>query len=523
MAENSLRTSPSPDGDLAAAAHQLEDRWATVVWIDPARLSSLGRDERERLDADLSALAAARVSYLFPRGEDGRVRLGTTVLLETYGAEVDRGRRPWLHVSSPTSRRTRTLTIGLEPLIGPNHEHRWDAERWAWDGRRTPRSLARAWGHPTGAAAARMRRCLDDLDRGHLDEALGRYGITYSAQVAAVLAGVPLSTGHAHLADRWRSALAHGLQRSAPWKWANAATRKPQRLFTFPGQRQARKASLMLVEEDGVPRLTVEHTGTNRRLASSAWSRWPVEDIARLKLATVRLPTETARPEIAAPPRADEEAIATRLRDMVLTRPRSAYDTALRHGRRLSADRAAAALRDPLADDDPAVRRLALDVAAALRLTDLAGTATAALDDEDPGVRRAATGLLRRIRHEPALPVIAARMVADSGERFTGASAIRGWGDEPGVPAVRSLLRSADPNVRAAACLTLVQYGGKALVDDLVDLAAGDVPLVAGAALHALATLEAGALERASERVRGRPAHREVLEYRQRFSSYTRI
>jgi HEAT repeat protein len=279
----------------------------------------------------------------------------------------------------------------------------------------------------------------------------------------------------------------------------------------------------MVAQQDGAPRLTIDYTGTNARLAYTAWKRWPLEDIARHELAPVKLPKESKKPRRKAPERIDVEDVAHKLREKLTTFASSTFDVAVRLARRLPPRRATDVLREILASEDNHERRRVLDVAATVRLEEFASDAMAALEDDEGQVRMAAAGFLRRVRHAPALSVIAARMVASRADLLMGSSTMRGWGDKVGVPAIRPLLGSEDPNVRAGACLTLMQYGGKALVGELVELAGHDEPLVAGAALHSLKTLDSAGLERALEAARRRDDFPMVNEACNKFASYKRI
>ena len=62
---------------------------------------------------------------------------------------------------------------------------------------------------------------------------------------------------------------------SAGFRYASRILRRPHdglRLFTLPGQRQARKASIMFVPGD-TPRLELAWMGSNRRLSYLLWQR----------------------------------------------------------------------------------------------------------------------------------------------------------------------------------------------------------------------------------------------------------
>jgi HEAT repeat protein len=120
-----------------------------------------------------------------------------------------------------------------------------------------------------------------------------------------------------------------------------------------------------------------------------------------------------------------------------------------------------------------------------------ADAALSRLQDPDEKVRISAISLLRRLRVAEALPVLARWLLEnqDSDEYFTVLAAISTWHSTAPTTSIEKHLDSEDADVRAAACITVVQTGGKKLIPKLAELAAHDIPLVASAALRALAQL----------------------------------
>jgi HEAT repeat protein len=176
-----------------------------------------------------------------------------------------------------------------------------------------------------------------------------------------------------------------------------------------------------------------------------------------------------------------------------------------------------------MADENPRVRRRACEVAAVLQNACCADAAMARLDDDDRLVRGSAADFLRRIRHAPALAIVAQRMLASPQDFLTGAITLRNWGDKPGTESLRAHLASHEASIRAAACLAIVQYGGKALAPTLVEIAASDLPRVAGAALHALDALNVQQTAEAEARAYRRPDSAEVQRERGGLRRYSRI
>lgn len=516
-----LQGPPAPTAHLEALAAAVKDQWDAENLA--ASTDALSEQEHRRLLRDVECLALSRVCHLFPRDDEGHPVRKTAILLQSYGPDVSRGRKQWLHVVAAGPKRAPKLTIAVAPLIGENYEHRWDALRWMWDARERAPKPEHRWGIPRGATAD-VDRCLESLDDGRIGEALELFHVGWTPEVAKVLAGQPLSMNDGQLTERWAAAIHRALTELAPWKLEVAAKRKPLRLLTLPGQRHQRKASLMLGRIGGATTLMIEYSGTNARLPAVHWKRTPWHDLVRRGLISAALSDASHRTPIVRPsPKVDEDAIAKKLIDTLTSTSPSRYDACLRLGKQMSSSRAAEALEPGLRSPESDLRRLTLELASALRLGGMAPAAMQALHDDAPEVRRAATVLLRRVRYEPALDVVAEQVLQDPSFFLDGAATLRGWGDKVGVASFQSLLASENPSVRAAVCLSLIQYGGKTLAPTLVELARGDLPVVAGAALHALASLDDDLQGEAATHVNARADASEVVELTRWFRGYRKI
>lgn len=483
--------------------------------------ATLPPEDRSRFEADVASIAAARIARLFPRSDRGGVDRGECVLLAGYGTEV-RGRKPWLQIVAP---RKGALAVALEPAIDVNHAHRWDAARWMWDARVPVPSPAERWG--IAGDLDRAARCVAFLDDGKFGEALTLYGISWSAEVAQVLAGMPLGMHDASLSARWSDAMRRALWELAPWKLRDVTPTlrgDSARLFTLPGQVHIRKASLMLARASEGPKLQIEYTGTNARLPLVAFTRLLEHDLARLEMAAPELPEEKpARISAHAPKPVDIDKLSERVAEGIRRLERSGYSSALAAAKKLPPEVASELVREAMGERSDATRRRACELAAALQLGECAEAAMELLKDRDQHVRWRAADLLRRIRHAPALPVVAELMLTSHDDYYAGASTFRNWGEKPGNAAFREHLVSSDARIRAATCLAMVQYGGKPLIPKLQHMALEDEPLVAAAALHALAVMDPEACAAAEARVQERKDAREVEKERKRWTAYRRV
>lgn len=129
------------------------NRGKTLGVIREESLSTLAQGltpaSQEILTDDLRYLAPDLLLGHFPRETDGRLLVGTTVLLASYASSLPqiRDRQMWLSVSAPKRRRDpQVVTLTLASLIGVNHAQRWDQARWFWDSRWEAASQEERWG-----------------------------------------------------------------------------------------------------------------------------------------------------------------------------------------------------------------------------------------------------------------------------------------------------------------------------------------------------------------------------------------
>jgi hypothetical protein len=283
-------------------------------------LTSAGR---RQLEDDLASLRPERIALHFPWDPAGRLELNTTVLLKSYETTTPPGRDRDLCLAAvgPARRRDEQhLAIQLTDLIVVNQTHRWERSPWLWqeveappsefwgaesvqdavtkqarrkDAPRAPFPGRRSQSTPEGQRAS---RALQVLEEGHIEEALALFGVSLSADVHRLLGGERIKPPAccAHPDESWTQLLVSTLRQSAPWLLPRAVLEEAERLQSwaaqkkgrqrrrpylklviFPGQRHARKASLMLTgDEDGQnPCLVIEATASNARLSDTAWKR----------------------------------------------------------------------------------------------------------------------------------------------------------------------------------------------------------------------------------------------------------
>lgn len=278
--------------------------------------AELTDDARPLFETDLAHLAPDLVMRSFPRDEDGRLPLDTTALLASYAAQVPQGRdrHMWLAACGPKRRRDpQVVTLTLASLIGVNHAARWDQARFWWDDRHESASRELRWGvaalaldrlgledraeqlasfaqrcaRPDASLADRVGYCLLLQDEGRIEEAFALFGVSLAPEVLKVLYAQPLSIDYGSL-ESWAATMLDLLRHAAPWRFAAALeTGTRLRLSALPHQPQQRKASLMLARVNlspQTPRLEIEWTASNKRLAEVAWRRPLALDLIRFHL-----------------------------------------------------------------------------------------------------------------------------------------------------------------------------------------------------------------------------------------------
>ncbi|MDQ7903871.1 hypothetical protein RB614_04970 [Phytohabitans sp. ZYX-F-186] len=245
----------------------------------------------DALAGDLDRLDPALLCWHFPRDRGGRYARRAVVALARYGPDPGK-RGPWL-----TARvRDGALALGVEPLIGVNQDHRWDATPWLWSGTGRDATAADRW---QVAGPEQARPLTDLLDAYDLGAALEAAGVRVDGDVAALLDGFPTRYLRAAHTDAWVAALYTGLARSAPWRFAAAydtwrreraglgrPATGPIPLFGLTGLNQQRRPMLALDHRGGVPELRMVWTGSNARLSRALWERPADLDAALAGLAT---------------------------------------------------------------------------------------------------------------------------------------------------------------------------------------------------------------------------------------------
>jgi hypothetical protein len=118
------------------------------------------------------------------------------------------------------------------------------------------------------------------LTRGKVEEELRLSGLSLDEGITRLAKGLVLGLGYED--PSWPATARESLclvfpslLLSAGLTYTRRILRRPSdgiRLFTLPGQRQLRKASIVLVPTDP-PRLELQWTGSNRRLYHLLWER----------------------------------------------------------------------------------------------------------------------------------------------------------------------------------------------------------------------------------------------------------
>lgn len=273
---------------------------------DPRRERVRMRREVERRDAAAAApdlrgddvpagervdLDAGLLCWHFPRDRGGRYARRAVVALAPYGADPTK-RGPWLTARA----RDGALTLGVEPLIGVNQDHRWDATPWLWSAAGRHATAHERWQVASPEEARPLAALLDAHD---VAAALEAVGVRADAEVAGLLDGFPTRYFRAAHTDAWVTALYAGLARSAPWRFAaaydtwrreRAALGRPASgpvpLFGLTGLNQQRRPMLALDLRGGAPELRMVWTGSNARLPRALWERPADLDAALAGLAT---------------------------------------------------------------------------------------------------------------------------------------------------------------------------------------------------------------------------------------------
>jgi hypothetical protein len=273
---------PTPDpGRRTRLARQIAARQAaaTAARVRPeADDSAVLPQQRPALAADLARVDGAQLCYHFPRDRNGRYARAAVVALAGYGPDL-RKRGPWLTARAGGD----TLVLAVEALIGANQDHRWDASPWLWSAEHASATAEQRWQVPD---AEHARPIVALLDRQAPADALTMCGVDVDDDLAALLAGYPISYRYAQYTDTWVARLYEQLQLCAPWRLAAAyrtwqESRPPRRrpvdepivLFGLKGLNQQSRPTVALELRDGVPRLAMVWTANNARLPRTLWER----------------------------------------------------------------------------------------------------------------------------------------------------------------------------------------------------------------------------------------------------------
>jgi hypothetical protein len=275
-----------------------KDATCRVVDAHPEVSQLLTANGLHCFQKDVKAVNARQVITHFPWDASGRLALNTAVLLSIYESTKapGKGRDLCLAALGPERRSDiQEVRIKLIDLILVNQTHRWDRCLWYWTSEIRPDfELLGTDSFSTREDGCLAIQSLDLLDAGRIDEALMLYGVTLSSDVRRLLGGERIKPPAccAHPDKEWTKLLIGTLRQAAPWllskavadeaerlrQWASEKSNRRKRspslkLFIFPGQHHARKASLMLAGDINGrnPRFVIEATASNARLHDTAW------------------------------------------------------------------------------------------------------------------------------------------------------------------------------------------------------------------------------------------------------------
>lgn len=282
---------------------------ATEISVTIAPYNPISQDLTEvalkELEEDLKAIDRQKVLFNFPSDENGRLKLGSIVLLREYESVKPPGkdRSACLMAIGPERRSdAQNIHIAVTSLIVPNQSHDWRGYEWLWQQNKDAANWYR-WGldpkisGDNSAEAATAAASLALLDEGKIVEAFQLYGIKFEDDVVKLIGGERIrSIGSAgNPTEEWTEVTVNALRESAPWLFpkavkdaiqahANWASKKKGRnkhfvpdlrLIILPGQFRQQKACLSFTAEpDGSDmQITTSLTGSNARLAETNWKR----------------------------------------------------------------------------------------------------------------------------------------------------------------------------------------------------------------------------------------------------------
>jgi hypothetical protein len=241
-------------------------------------------------DATVTSEVGSQVDFeglllTFPR--DGKWRLAprARVLLAPAGPGSDLERRRWVVAAGPLRAGGRTITIGVEPVIAINEVHRFDLAPWLWRRGSPPLTEPATWN-----GSFDDREAISQLRDGNIERGLLAAGLRLDEALTRMARGQVLGVIHEETAwseeARERLSLMFpSLLMGAGLRYAHQVLRRRSdglRLFTFSGQRHARKASVVFVPSNP-PALRLDWTGSNRRLSTLLWQRPPIPGAWRMR------------------------------------------------------------------------------------------------------------------------------------------------------------------------------------------------------------------------------------------------
>ena len=264
-------------------------RWlakvAAAMRADAARAQLRVDPAIERSNPGLAGRISARaIAWHLPRRPTAKLDPKAVIALVPLG---DPARRPgtredWI-VARPDDDPDRMLTLDIhvEGLISENEDHRWDLAPWRWDSTATTVDPATRWGGDPSA----LEPTLAALDEWRWDDALRLSDVRLDDALRRVLDGRDASYDTRDLTAAWAPRLAEAVAGVALWRLSEATTLlrkgRPTRLFGLGGVNIQRKPGVFLGIEGGRPRLELEWSASNERLAWPAWTR-PVDlDLVR--------------------------------------------------------------------------------------------------------------------------------------------------------------------------------------------------------------------------------------------------
>ena len=266
------------------------ERAALALWPERTRQAQSAARDHSRLrikgygdavDDTSRRIDPERLFLMFPRDRRGGLRPRTRLLLSPAGTSSDTERQPWVVASGPERAGGDSLTVRVEPVIGVNEAYRFDLAPWLWQRNAPPLTEPSSWTPFANDSAA-----IELLSRGMVEAGLRLSGLILDEGVTRLAKGQILGLGYND--PTWPTAARESLclvfpslLLTAGLAYARRVLRSPSdgiKLLTLPGQRQARKGSIIFVPSDPA-RLELRWIGSNRRLSQVLWERPPIPGV----------------------------------------------------------------------------------------------------------------------------------------------------------------------------------------------------------------------------------------------------